>query len=144
MIVILTGQPFSGKTTLANALYESISKTKSRTIIDGDELRKFTNNTDYSISGRKRNIQTAIYMAVDANKYNDYVIMSLVFPFRDLREFLKKDYGAKEIYLRSSRVREGKMVDYYEPPIDNFLYIDTDCLDVVDSLSSIQSFINYE
>lgn len=144
MIVILTGQPFSGKTTLATALHNSVSASKSAIIIDGDELRKLTNNVDYSISGRKKNIQTAIDMAVEANKSTDYVIMSLVFPFRDMREFLKNIHGAKEIYLKSSRIREGKMVQCYEPPLDNFLYIDTDCLDVLDSLSSIKSYIEYE
>ena len=63
MIIWLTGQPGSGKTTLANHFIDSINKDskKVRIInIDGDDLRNISKNKDYSKEGRIKNISTAI------------------------------------------------------------------------------------
>ena len=72
MIVWFTGQPGSGKTTLAN---EFISHFKNRNPnkkiinIDGDDLRNISKNKDYSKEGRIKNISTAIsIMRFLANK----------------------------------------------------------------------------
>lgn len=127
MIIWFTGQPNSGKSTLSLALIAHLNYLrKSSTWIDGDKLRKLINNTDYSIKGRRNNIDAAQLMAKTANVNNDYVIVSVVAPFKDQREDFKASNNVKEIYLVSSRIREGKMVNYYEPPTENFLYINTD------------------
>ena len=55
----LTGQPASGKTTLANLLMKELSNSngeKSYFNIDGDDLRNLFQNKDYSREGRERNI----------------------------------------------------------------------------------------
>ena len=54
MIIWLTGQPGSGKTTLANSLISNIKKDNSIKIInlDGDDLRSINKNKDYSKEGR--------------------------------------------------------------------------------------------
>jgi hypothetical protein len=64
-------------------------------------------------------------------------------PFRDLRELLKNNtkHTVKEIYLHSSRLREGKMVDYYEPPLNNYLDIDTDKHTIEESIKLITDYI---
>ena len=117
MIIMFTGQPNSGKTTLSLELVHhlhEIRKDITATIIDGDSLRKITRNVDYSKDGRRKNVKSAINLAINSDtSSNDYTVVALVSPFRDLRELLKNNskHTVKEIYLHSSRLREGKMVE---------------------------------
>lgn len=164
MIIWFTGQPNSGKTTLAKALANDLSlRTISANLcengcdcdkkptlipelslvrhIDGDELRKLDNNIDYSINGRRLNVERAYNLAKEYETTSDFVIVSLVSPFRDQREKFKFESGIKEIYLISSRTREGKMVDYYEPPQDDCLTINTDFLAINFCVGLIKDYI---
>jgi len=147
MILILTGQPNSGKTTLSLELVHYLHETRkdvTAVVIDGDSLRTITRNIDYSKEGRRKNVQTAFNLAINSDTTNDYTILALVSPFRDLRESLKNNnkHTVKEIYLHSNRLRDGKMVDYYEPPLNNYLDIDTDKCTLKESLSLIIDYIN--
>jgi adenylylsulfate kinase len=146
MIIWFTGQPNSGKTTLTLELVHLLHEMRkdiTATILDGDSLRKVTRNTDYTKDGRRRNVQTAITLAINSDSSNDYTVVSLVSPFRDLRESLKNNnkHVVKEVYLHSSRLREGKMVDYYEPPLTNYLDIDTDKHTIEESIKLILDYI---
>ena len=147
MIIMFTGQPNSGKTTLALELVHrlhEIRKDITATIIDGDSLRKITRNVDYSKDGRRKNVKSAINLAINSDtSSNDYTVVALVSPFRDLRELLKNNskHTVKEIYLHSSRLREGKMVEYYEPPLNNYLDIDTDKYTIEESIKLITHYI---
>ena len=147
MIIMFTGQPNSGKTTLALELVHrlhEIRKDITATIIDGDSLRKITRNADYSKDGRRKNVKSAINLAINSDtSSNDYTVVALVSPFRDLRELLKNNskHTVKEIYLHSSRLREGKMVEYYEPPLNNYLDIDTDKHTIEESIKLITHYI---
>lgn len=147
MIIMFTGQPNSGKTTLSLELVHhlhEIRKDITATIIDGDSLRKITRNADYSKDGRRKNVKSAINLAINSDtSSNDYTVVALVSPFRDLRELLKNNskHTVKEIYLHSSRLREGKMVEYYEPPLNNYLDIDTDKHTIEESIKLITHYI---
>ena len=147
MIIMFTGQPNSGKTTLSLELVHylhEIRKDVTATIIDGDSLRKVTRNADYSKDGRRKNVKSAINLAINSDtSSNDYTVVALVSPFRDLRELLKNNskHTVKEIYLHSSRLREGKMVEYYEPPLNNYLDIDTDKHTIEESIKLITHYI---
>jgi len=95
MIIWFTGQPNSGKTTLALELVHrlhEIRKDVTATIIDGDSLRTITKNVDYSKDGRRKNIQSAINIATNSDSTNDYTVVALVSPFRDLRIYIVTDY----------------------------------------------------
>ena len=146
MIIWFTGQPNSGKTTLALELVHrlhEIRKDITATIIDGDSLRTITRNVDYSKDGRRKNVRSAINLATNSDTSNDYTVVALVSPFRDLRESLKNNnkHNVKEVYLHSSRLREGKMVDYYEQPLTNYLDIDTDKHTIEESIKLILDYI---
>ena len=83
MIIWLTGQPGSGKTTLANSIIKTLKQDKPDLKIinlDGDDLRLINKNKDYSKEGRIRNISTAIsIMRFLSNK--DYIcVVSIVAP----------------------------------------------------------------
>ena len=146
MIIILTGQPNSGKTTLSLELVHRLHEMRkdvTATIIDGDSLRTITKNVDYSKNGRRKNVKTAINISINSDTSNDYTVVALVSPFRDLRESLKNNnkHSVKEVYLHSSRLREGKMVDYYELPLNNYLDIDTDKHTIEESIKLILDYI---
>ena len=131
MIYWFIGQPGAGKTVLANALKDYLQEQNPTVLnfrIDGDDLRSLTDNKDYSKQGREKNILKAQTIAhyLHNNGYN--VIVSLVAPYRNLRDNFKNKTGAKEIYVVTSdiRGREHFHSDDFEPPNDkNFCQIDT-------------------
>jgi len=143
MILWLTGQPGSGKTTLANEFIDYIKKDNSAIKIiniDGDDLRNINKNKDYSKEGRIKNISTAIsIMRFLANK-NYVCVVSIVAPYRFLRDELKTEFSFLEVYLHTSekRGRESFFADDYEIPIDSkHLAIDTGKLTIKESLNEI-------
>lgn len=143
MILWLTGQPGSGKTTLAKAFIEKVTKDNPDLKIiniDGDDLRHISNNKDYSKEGRIKNISTAIsLMRFLANK-NYICVVSIVAPYKFLRDELKDTFPFLEIYLYTSdiRGREDFFAKDYEIPTDpKHLAIDTGKLNIKESLDEI-------
>ena len=143
MIIWLTGQPGSGKTTLANSIIDKISNADDSLKIihlDGDDLRKINKNKDYSKKGRINNISTAIsIMRFLANK--DYLcIVSIVAPYKFLRDELKEEFPFLEIYLHTKEIRgrEDFFAKDYEIPTDpKTLSIDTGELTIKESTDEI-------
>jgi adenylylsulfate kinase-like enzyme len=127
MIYWLTGQPGSGKTTLASWI-QSIYPNKS-IIIDGDEIRDIFVNKDYSEEGRKKNIEKAQILSKFLHHKGFTVIVAMVSPYRDQREQFKLDMGEKikEIYVHTTneRGKESFHVSNYEPPLYNYYDCDT-------------------
>jgi len=143
MILWLTGQPGSGKTTLAKALIESIKEDNPNIKvinIDGDDLRNINKNKDYSKEGRIKNISTAIsIMRFLANK-NYICVVSIVAPYKFLRDELKSEFPFLEIYLHTKEIRgrEDFFAKDYEVPVDpKHLSIDTGKLTIKESLNEI-------
>ena len=138
MILWFTGQPGSGKTTLANEIQGRPvylktfgDKSYDKIIhIDGDDLRDVLDNKDYSEKGRRKNIQFAIDMAKVMDDKGYLVIVSMVSPYRDQREKLKMERNIAEFYCHTTKIRgkEDYFVEDYEPPLHNFTDIDTDKL----------------
>lgn len=84
MIYLFIGQPGTGKTEMAGRLVEKLG---DRTIwIDGDDLREIFPNTDYSYSGRIRNIEKSFTIARFMSQKGYDVVISMVCPYRAIRE----------------------------------------------------------
>jgi len=132
MIYLFTGQPGSGKTTLAKKLQmwlqtDKKNWRKSVFHIDGDQLRELFPNTDYSKEGRYKNITKAFDIAKYLYNCDNDVVISLVSPYRELREQLKSECKVTEIYCHTKKMRgrEDKFALDYEPPIEFFVDLDT-------------------
>jgi len=143
MIIWLTGQPGSGKTTLANEVINAIkSESEKLKIInlDGDDLRSINKNKDYSKEGRIKNISTAISIIRFLANKKYICVVSIVAPYRFLRDELKDDFAFLEVYLHTNekRGREHFFAKDYEKPIDsNHLAIDTGKLSIEESVNEI-------
>jgi adenylylsulfate kinase-like enzyme len=128
MIYWFTGQPGAGKTTLALALKKELAARGHVTVhLDGDLLRIVTANQDFSTAGRMKNIRAAQALAAKIHEDGAWVVAAFVSPFRALREEFKRRAEVLEIYVHTTekRGREKFFVEAYEPPLENFLDIDT-------------------
>jgi adenylylsulfate kinase-like enzyme len=125
LIINITGQAGSGKTTIARELEKIVKKP---IVIDGDELREIFTNKDYSEDGRRKNITNAYNIARFLEAKGFIPIIALISPYQDLREELKSNSTVSEIYLTTSHVRgrEHFFAEGYTPPQEDFLHINTD------------------
>ena len=138
-----TGQPGAGKTVLAIMLKNILELENKNKIfhIDGDELRKLFNNQKYGREGREENIKRAQDIAKFILAQGNTVVVSLVAPYKELREKFKEELGnlLVEIYVHTTdiRGREHFHTNEYEPPTENFINIDTTNVEPQTSLNQI-------
>ena len=133
MIYWFTGQPGAGKTVLAELLKVKLEAPRNFAYkifrIDGDEMRDLFSNKDYSIKGRIANIDAAQKISHYLHNQEKDVIVSLVSPYLDQREEFKKILGDQliEFYIHTNtkRGREQYHVKGYQPPLTNFIDVDT-------------------
>jgi adenylylsulfate kinase-like enzyme len=137
MIIVLFGQPHSGKSTLANKI--GVHN------IDGDKLRELFANKDYSKEGRIKNLNRASDIAHYINSEGESVVLSLVYPYKEARDYLNSlTDDVKWVYLTytNPRGREKFHVsDFEEPELETFLQINTDNLTVEQCLNQIKSYV---
>ena len=114
MIYLFTGQPGSGKTTLAKKLQMWLQTDKKN-------WRKSVFHIDSNQT--KNPIEVAKYLD---NCGND-VIVSDIFPNKKIREQFKSECKVTEIYCHTKKMRgkEDMFALDYEPPIEFFVDLDT-------------------
>jgi adenylylsulfate kinase len=126
MIIWLTGQPGSGKTTICKRI---LWDKPGVFHIDGDDLRDLFDNKDYSEGGRRKNIELAQQIAHYLHKKGSDVVVSLVSPYKDQRDKFKEKMGDNlvEVYVYTSEVRgrEDFFVNDYQQPTEKYLDLDT-------------------
>lgn len=144
MIIWLTGQPGSGKTTLCKQMMINMGSDVFH--IDGDDLRGLFNNQDYSEIGRRKNIEIAQQISEYLHNKGKHVFVSLVSPYRDQRELFKKKIGDNliEVYVHTSEIRgkEKFFVEEYQPPVKDFLEIDTTNISIIECSNKIMEYAN--
>lgn len=139
MIVWLTGQPGSGKTTIAKMIISRVSSEWFH--IDGDDIRELFNNKDYSEQGRRENVKVVQQLSQYLHSKNKHAVVSLVSPYKDQREDFKNKMGSEvvEVYVHTSEIRgrEQFFVENYEPPTESFVDVCTDNISVDKSVDII-------
>ena len=145
-IIWLIGQAGHGKTVLAKLLQEHIDKVDVHNVfhIDGDDLRNLTINKDYSRAGREQNIRNAQVIAKYLQNKGYHVVVSLMTPYRDLREEFKENTeNVYEIYVHTTdiRGREQFHVEDFQKPVFNYLDMDTTNITPEKSLKEIIDYV---
>jgi len=144
MIIWLTGQPGSGKTTIANELIKIKGLTDSF-LIDGDKIRDLFNNKDYSENGRRDNVDLAQSLAYYLNNNFKNVVVSMVSPYRDQREMFKEKIGDNiiELYIHTNEIRgkENFHTNDYQPPLNNYVDVDTTNKNITETIEYIKTKI---
>jgi adenylylsulfate kinase-like enzyme len=127
MIIWLTGQPGSGKTTICKEILELRDHRMFH--VDGDDLRDLFDNKDYSETGRRKNIELAQQIAQYLHNKGKDILVSLVSPYKDQRDKFKEKMGDNlvEVYIHTTDVRgrEDFFVKEYEAPTEKYLSVDT-------------------
>ena len=142
-----TGQPGSGKTVLSSMLKDVLDFNTTNKVfhIDGDELRKLFNNQKYGREGREENIRRAQDIAKFILSQGHNVVVSLVSPYKEIRESFKEELGnlLVEFYVHTTdiRGREHFHTDEYEKPTENYIDIDTTNVNSQISLNEIVKHI---
>ena len=145
MIILLFGQPASGKTTLAGLLAQNLhSEGHPKVItIDGDKWREVTQNKDYSKEGRLKNLKGAFDMALYLEKEDFTIILSFVTPYQELRSYLAdKAKSFFQVYLTydGGRGRDEKFAPDFEVP-ENVLTLNTQSTSEQECLENIWEYL---
>ena len=141
MIIWLTGQPGSGKTTICKRI---LWDKPGVFHVDGDDLRDLFDNKDYSETGRRKNIELAQQIAQYLYKKGSDVVVSLVSPYKDQRDKFKEKIGDNlvEVYVNTSEVRgrEDFFVNDYQQPTEKYLDLDTTNESIEESVKKVLDY----
>jgi len=136
MILVLFGQPRSGKSTIANELKGMFMN------IDGDRLRKIFKNNDL-LSNLNRASDIAAF--IDASGLD--VVLSLGYPYKEARDYLNSlSNDVYWVYLEyDDRRHEVSPMDDFDYPGENekVLKINTTKTSLTKCLSQIEDYINH-
>ena len=128
-IIVLFGQPASGKSTLAKELSKSInSEWSSVHTVDGDSVRSIFSNADYSRAGRVKNLNRISDIAKYMSYQVDVVIVAAVFPYQEARDYLNSlHWHVTWVHLTfdGERGREKFFATDFEEPSGKTLKLNT-------------------
>lgn len=91
MIIWLYGRSAAGKTSVAQKLYETLSrKDNTVALLDADEIRPlFWPELGWSAEDRNKNIARLSSLAMLVRRQGGYVVVSAITPFREMRQGLR-------------------------------------------------------
>jgi adenylylsulfate kinase-like enzyme len=137
MIIVLFGQPHSGKSTLANEL-------KGHNI-DGDKLRELFKNKNFTREGRIQNLNRASDIAHYLNSTGTDIVLSLVYPYKEARDYLRgltSEVKFVHLTYEVDRGREQFHVADFEYPADGeALYLNTEWIEEEDCIKQIKEYV---
>jgi len=158
-VIWITGLSASGKTTIAISLVEEFKKQNIQPeLLDGDEIRDKLELHAFDEESRKKYNHTVGSMAAELERKGKIVIVSLISPYNDVRNAIRKICANFiEVYLSTSiatcmerdpkglyrKALNGEIKDFtgvsapYEIPQHPELILDTSCTDVDQCRNSI-------
>ena len=147
MTVWFTGLPCSGKTTIAREVMKRLEDKYDVELLDGDTVRDYIRNKDFSREGRNKHLRYIALMARLLSKRGVIVLCSFVSPYRENRDFARKiNDNFVEVYVKAplevcierdvkgmyKKALNGEIKSFtgiddpYEEPDDPELVIETD------------------
>jgi adenylylsulfate kinase len=158
-VLWFTGLSGSGKSTIATRVGAELERRGVEVeYIDGDALRDVFPNTGFTRAEREEHLRRTGYMASRLAAHGVAVVASLVSPYRESRDFIRKlcrDFV--EIYVATpleecerrdvkglyARARRGELRNFtgiddpYEPPENPELTLDTRALSVEQCVAEV-------
>ena len=139
--------PGSGKSTIANAVYEELKKeNRKMERLDGESVRQLFPRTGFSRKDRIQHIERVGHLSSILVKNNITVVASFISPYRESRQFVRRlSTNFIEIFLNTplevceqrdpkglyAKARKGEIKQFtgvddpYEKPENPNLVIDT-------------------
>lgn len=158
-VIFLTGLSGSGKTTIAKQLMKALQqKGVVPVLLDGDEIRNVIKQTGFDEQSRKNHNLNVGYMASLLEAQGNFVIVSLISPYADTRDAIRKMCkNFKEVYVSTdidtcikrdakglyAKAIRGEIKDFtgisapYFPPIHPEVNVDTSKISVQESVYKI-------
>ncbi len=162
-VVWFTGLPCSGKTTLADKVYEDLKKKGYRVErLDGDTVRSIFPKIGFSKEERNAHIQKIGFLSSMLEKNGVIVISSFVSPYRAARKYVEKSCNTfVEVYVDTSveecerrdvkgmykKARNGEIKNFtgvddpYEVPENPDVEIKTEELTEEESVEKIEKYL---
>jgi adenylylsulfate kinase-like enzyme len=113
MVILITGKKDAGKTHYAKALVKELEEQYYKVILlDGDALRKETDNLDFSDEGRIKNLKKAAELAASFEEEGFIVVLSFIAPRKKWRNMMRKYWEVSRIvYLPGGTLWKGTTYD---------------------------------
>jgi len=107
MIIWFTGLSGAGKTTICSILMNKLQKDGYSTEwYDGDRVRKeLKRESDFSRDGILKNSFELIDKINNTEEKADFILISLITPFNEVRKYARKTFGADyiEVYIKCDK-----------------------------------------
>jgi len=126
MKILIMGLPGSGKTTLAEKLFDELCKNGPTEWVNADEVRKECDDWDFSPEGRLRQAQRMRAIADKSVEAGFITICDFVCPTQELRAVFAADFVVwmdtikKSDYKDTNKLFEKPAEDEYDIRIDTF------------------------
>ena len=156
----MTGLPGSGKTTIARELEPELKKRGwCVEVLDGDEIRQnLSKGLGFSREDRETHLKRVTYVAKLLSRNGVAVIAAFISPYRNIREYARKETtNFVEVFVKCSveacakrdpkglykKASAGQIKDLtgpqdlYEEPLQPDLVVDTERLNLRESVDTI-------
>jgi adenylylsulfate kinase len=164
-VLWFTGLPASGKSTIAEGVYQKL-KNKGFKVehLDGDRVRSIFPATGFSKEERNRHIKRVGFLASMLEKNGVFVIASFISPYKESREFVRDlCSNFKEIFVSTpldtcekrdpkglyAKARKGEITQFtgiddpYEEPENPEIDVDTSNQSVDESVGFVMERLDY-
>lgn len=168
-VLWFSGLSGSGKTTIANELYQCLTKNEHRKvkILDGDVIRNTIHgHLGFSPEDIKENNFLIAKLCVKYKNEYDVIIVPIISPFIESRQRARRIIGDRffEVYVKSSletlikrdvkglykKAQSGELPSFigvdpitsYEPPSKPDIVVDTETEDVKCSTTKLVEFLH--